>query len=91
VIFVTFKSHVLGYYWRMKSKQALRIILVFSIAGLLFSGYLSYMELWGGGCKNAIVQCGSNFSLFNLPACVYGFFMYLTIFIIASLGLCDKK
>ena len=75
----------------MKSKQALRTIFILSVAGLLFSGYLSYMELWGGGCKNAIVQCGSNFSLFNLPACVYGFFMYLAILIITSLGLCDKK
>jgi hypothetical protein len=74
----------------MKSKQALKIIFVLSIAGLLFSGYLSYMELWGVGCKNALVQCGSNFSLLNLPACVYGFFMYLTIFIVASLGLRSK-
>jgi len=75
----------------MKSKQALKTIFMLSVVGLLFSGYLSYMELRGGGCKNALVQCGSNFSLFNLPACVYGFFMYLAIFVISSLGLRSKK
>ena len=73
----------------MKQKTALVTILIFSIAGILFSGYLSYYELWGGGCQNAIVQCGT-FSMANLPACVYGFFMYLAVFIIAILGLTKK-
>jgi len=67
--------------------QALRIIFGMSVAGLIFSGYLSYMELFAGGCQNTLVQCGSNFSLFNLPACVYGFFMYLIIFSVSLWGL----
>ena len=70
-----------------KMQTALRIILGISVAGLIFSGYLSYMELFAGGCQNALVQCGSNFSLFSLPACVYGFFMYLIIFSVSLWGL----
>ena len=75
----------------MKTKQSLKVIFFLSIAGLLFSGYLSYQELFAGGCQNSFIQCGSSFSLFNLPACVYGFFMYLAIFIISLLGLRSKK
>ncbi|OGK15147.1 hypothetical protein A2774_05685 [Candidatus Roizmanbacteria bacterium RIFCSPHIGHO2_01_FULL_39_12c] len=71
----------------MKTKTALKAIFFISLGGLLFSGYLSYMELWGGGCQNSFVECGSTFSLFSLPACVYGFFMYLTVFTLSALGL----
>jgi hypothetical protein len=73
----------------MKQKTALSTILILSIAGLLFSGYLSYYEIWGGGCKLSFLQCGT-FKMANLPACVYGFFMYLIIFIVSLLSL-NKK
>lgn len=75
----------------MTQKKALQTILALSIAGLLFSGYLSYYELFGGGCENTFVQCGSTFSLFDLPACVYGFLMYLVIFGVSFAGLKAKK
>ncbi|OGK14811.1 hypothetical protein A3C98_00260 [Candidatus Roizmanbacteria bacterium RIFCSPHIGHO2_02_FULL_37_15] len=81
----------MNYYLGMTAKKALKLVFIFSIAGVLFSGYLSYMELWGSGCNNSFVQCGSDFSLFNLPACVYGFFMYLTISVISLLGLQEKQ
>ena len=69
----------------MKKETALKIILYISIAGILFSGYLSYFEIFKkscpiGGCSN----------LFTIPVCVYGLIMYFLIFIITILGLRKK-
>ena len=64
----------------MTGKTALKIILVISIVGLLFSGFLSYRELVGGDCNLGFVSCGTKTGLIlGLPACVYGFFMYLVV------------
>ncbi len=71
----------------MDKQTSLKVILVISVAGLSFSGYLSYGELvekvcpLGGGCS----------SLFGFPTCVYGFVMYLAIFVVSLLGLRSKK
>ena len=71
----------------MNKNTALKIILVISLGGMLFSGYLSYGELiqkicpLGGGCSN----------LFGLPTCVYGFVMYTLILLTSILGLKAKK
>ena len=71
----------------MTKELSLKIILCIAIAGMLFSGYLSYGELFakvcpiGGGCT----------SVASIPACVYGFIMYLIVFIISLLGLKSKK
>ncbi|MDP2925845.1 MAG: hypothetical protein Q8N99_05730 [Nanoarchaeota archaeon] len=71
----------------MKKQTSLKIIVWISIAGILFSGYLSYFELFvkvcplGSGCQN----------LFGLPVCVYGLIMYLLVFVIAIFGLRSKK
>jgi uncharacterized membrane protein len=74
----------------MKAKTALKTILIISIAGLLFSGYLSYMEIFRGGCSDAIVKCSVGdkpvVDLGTLPACVYGLIMYLVIFTVTLLG-----
>ena len=70
----------------MKKETALKTILVIAIAGMLFSGYLSYGELFAGKC--AIGGCSV---IANVPACVYGFVMYMIVFIIALLGLAEKK
>lgn len=77
----------------MSSKTSLKIILVLSIAGLLFSGYLSYYELFvPGGCAEAIISCGEkSITIATLPACIYGFFMYLLIFIFSVFGLKNKN
>jgi len=77
----------------MSSKTSLKIILILSIAGLLFSGYLSYYELFvPGGCAEAIVSCGQkNITIASLPACVYGFFMYLLVLIFSALSLFSKN
>ncbi len=70
----------------MSLKNALKSILVISIAGLLFSGYLSFGELFlkscpVGGCSN----------LLGVPVCVYGFVMYSLVFSISLAALVTKK
>ncbi|MCX6775120.1 MAG: hypothetical protein NTY99_03485 [DPANN group archaeon] len=75
----------------MKEKTALKAILAVSVAGLLFSGYLSYTELFAGFCGAAKLGMGTCTNVFQIPACVYGFFMYLAVFVISLLGLISKK
>lgn len=79
----------------MREKTALKIVLIISIAGLLFSGYLSYMEIFRGGCSDAIVKCSVGdkpvVDLGTLPACVYGLIMYFVIFTVTLLGIKGKK
>jgi uncharacterized membrane protein len=75
----------------MKKQIALKIILWISIAGLLFSGYLSYTELFAGFCGATQLGMGSCTNVLQIPACVYGFFMYLAVFVISLLGLKGKK
>lgn len=70
----------------MKAKNALLTIMIISIAGMLFSGYLSYGELFQDTCNAAsFVRCGS-WSFADLPACVYGLVMYTAVFILSILG-----
>ena len=74
----------------MKHKTALVAIFVISIVGLVFSGVLTYQELF----TLSAVSCpapGAPGTVFGYPACVYGFFMYLIIFVISGLGLFSKK
>lgn len=74
----------------MKERLALKIILCISIAGMLFSGYLSYGELIAKSCFAAALGMGTCTNVGGIPACVYGFFMYLIVFVISILGL-NKK
>ncbi|MBU6141526.1 hypothetical protein KGO95_00215 [Patescibacteria group bacterium] len=69
--------------------RSLRTILLslflISLAGLAFSGVLSYQELWGG----TGISCpapGAPGTVGGYPACVYGFFMYLLLALIAGRG-----
>jgi len=70
----------------MKKDIALKTILVISVLGLLFSGYLSYAELIKGTCT-----IGGCSYVLGFPACVYGFVMYLIVLIISILGLRKKS
>jgi uncharacterized membrane protein len=70
----------------MELRTSLKAILGLSIIGMLFSGYLSYSELFTGTC--AIGGCSV---VANIPACVYGFVMYLLVFALSLLGLMDKS
>lgn len=67
-------------------KRALQVILGISVFGALFSGVLTYAELFG----QAAMSCpapGAPGTVLGYPACVYGFFMYVTIAATAAGGL----
>ena len=66
-------------------KRALQIVAVIGVLGVTFSGVLTYRELFAGaaGCPAP----GAAGTVFGYPACVYGFFMYLALTIVALLGL----
>ena len=74
----------------MTMKRALQVILGISSFGLIFSGVLTYHELFG----QAALTCpapGAPGTVFGYPACVYGFFMYLLITAIAIGGLVSPR
>jgi len=62
-------------------KKLLKPIKWVSVAGMLFSGYLSVIE---------ITTSAGNYSL-GLPTCAYGFVFYLLVFIFALLAVKKKK
>jgi hypothetical protein len=67
-------------------RRALYIILAVSLFGVVFSGTLTYRELFG----HTAAVCpspGAPGTVLGYPACVYGFFMYLTISGVAMAGL----
>jgi uncharacterized membrane protein len=66
-------------------KKALQLILVFALAGLAFSGVLTYREMFASAAT--CPSPGAPGTIFGYPACVYGFFMYLAITVIAIAGL----
>ena len=70
----------------MNSKTALKIIFFISLFGVVFSGTLTYRELFG----ETAISCpspGAPGTVFGYPACVYGLGMYIIIFVISALGL----
>jgi len=70
----------------MDPMLSLKIIFGISILGLLFSGYLSYTEIF-----KQTRTLGSCTSVAKIPVCVYGFFMYLLVLIISLLGIFGSK
>jgi len=60
--------------------------MILSIAGMMFSGYLSYSELFRGVCP-----VGGCSDIWGIPVCVYGFTMYLVVFILSLLGVRSKE
>jgi uncharacterized membrane protein len=75
----------------MKKQTALKTILIISILGMLFSGYLSYGELVAKSCYATQLGLGSCSVVVGIPACVYGFVMYLVVFIISVIGLKSRE
>lgn len=70
----------------MVVKRALQFVCGLSLLGTLFSGTLSYRELFGTGglvCPSP----GAPGTLLGYPACVYGFFMFTIMFVISAAGL----
>lgn len=76
----------------MKMKSALIAIMIVAIGGIIFSGYLSYYNLFGPGCHEAIISCGPKpVEIFGLPQCVYGFFMYLTVGALSAVAMAKNN
>jgi uncharacterized membrane protein len=70
----------------MTAKRALQIILVISLCGLTFSGYLTYREMFDPSALSC-PSPGEPGTILGWPACVYGFFMYLLVAMAALWGL----
>ena len=70
----------------MTPTRALQIILGIASLGLAFSGALTYQEFFGASAASCPAP-GAPGTVFGYPACVYGFFMYLAIVIVAIMGL----
>lgn len=70
----------------MSARQALQLIFVVSLAGVGFSGTLTWMELRPGGGA-AGCTAGGDGTLLGIPVCVYGLVMYLLLAGLALLGL----
>ena len=70
-------------------QNSLFVIMVISIIGILFSGFLSYRELFTPSCNIGFVACGAKVG--TLPACVYGLVMYTVVFLVSFLGYRSKK
>jgi uncharacterized membrane protein len=70
----------------MTAKRALQGILAISLFGVMFSGVLTYHEFFGTPAATC-PSPGAPGTVLGYPACVYGFVMYVTIAVIAILGL----
>ena len=71
----------------MKKQTALKALFWVSLAGALFSGYLSYTEIFQQVC--ALGTCST--TVFSVPSCVYGLVMYLIGLVISILGIRSSK
>ncbi len=74
----------------MNQSVSLKIVFTLSVLGTIFSGTLSYLELFGSGgltCPSP----GAPGTIFGYPACVYGFFMFLVLAVVSGLGAFGKK
>ena len=74
----------------MTPRRALQIILVIATFGTGFSGVLTYFEIFGSG-RASCPSPGAPGTVLGYPACVYGFFMYLAITLIAAAGLWGSR
>lgn len=74
----------------MSARTALRVILAIALAGVLFSGFLTYGELFGPEATSCPAP-GAPGTVLGYPACVYGLFMYLAVALVAAAGLRSER
>jgi uncharacterized membrane protein len=74
----------------MDKNDYLKIIMAFSIFGMLFSGYLSWGDLFPG-VSSAFGCAAASTKILGVPTCIYGFIMYLIIGILSVMALKSKK
>jgi uncharacterized membrane protein len=70
----------------MKETRALQTVFVLSLLGTMFSGFLSYQELFGQSGLSCPAP-GAPGTILGYPACVYGFAMFVVILLVSGLGL----
>jgi len=73
------------------TKTLLWLILALAIGGLAFSGYLSYRELFATHAAPLCTPVGEPGTMLGAPPCIYGFFMYLVIAVLATLALARRR
>lgn len=69
-----------------RMKHALQGTLFVSLCGAIFSGVLTYREVFATTAL-ACPSPGAPGTLLGYPACVYGFFMFLALAVVTGLGL----
>jgi hypothetical protein len=67
-------------------RRALQIVLALASFGSVFSGVLTYRELFGATALSCPAP-GAPGTLLGCPACVYGFGMFVAIAVVAAVGL----
>jgi len=67
------------------AKRWLQTALAISLFGAIFSGGLTYRELFQGAAK--CPAPGAPGTVLGYPACVYGFFMYAALVVVCAFGL----
>lgn len=70
----------------MRPVRALQLILGLSVFATVFSGTLTWRELFGATAMSCPAP-GAPGTVFGLPACVYGFFMFVAVDMLAAAGL----
>jgi hypothetical protein len=70
----------------MTTRRTLQLILGIALFGAIFSGVLSYQDLFGGSAA-ACPAPGAPGTVFGYPACVYGCVMFAAVAAIAAAGL----
>jgi uncharacterized membrane protein len=61
-------------------------ILALATGGLVFSGYLSYRELFATPAAATCTPLGQSGGVLGAPPCIYGFVMYLAIVVVAAIA-----
>ena len=74
----------------MSMKRALEWIFGISLFGVVFSGTLTYRELFGSTALSCPAP-GAPGTVFGYPACVYGLFMYAILATISGLALFGNR
>lgn len=70
----------------MSMKRALQVVFALSLAGVAFSGTLTYNEFFGASALSCPAP-GAPGTILGYPACVYGLVMYAVIAVVSGLGL----
>lgn len=74
----------------MRQDTALKAITALGSAGVLFSGYLTYLEFYGAQTTSC-PALGAPGTVLGQPPCLYGLVMYSAVLAVAIVGLSVKR